>query len=140
MAKERLSTDPERRELMQRVRQSGTSTELAVAKVFHQVGLRYRLNVRSLPGSPDLANRTKRWAAFVNGCFWHHHKACTLATTPKRNREFWIAKFADNRTRDARKIWKLRALGFRVIVVWQCQLDDSRQLRERLHKFAKRVS
>jgi len=117
---------------MRRVRQRGTSPEIIVAEICRDLGLRYRLNVKSLPGSPDLANKTKRWAIFVNGCFWHRHTACRLATPPKRNRAFWSEKFAANRSRDARKIRELRALGYRVAVVWQCETIERETLRDRL--------
>ena len=106
---------------MQRVRQSRTTAEDRVAEVLRLHGFHYRRNVRSLPGSPDFANRRYRWAIFVNGCYWHHHKGCRRATIPKRNREFWIAKFAANRHRDAQKIKILRRAGFRVVVIWECE-------------------
>jgi len=125
---------------MKRVRRRGTPSERAVAHLCRELGLAYRLNVRSLPGSPDLANKSARWAIFVNGCFWHYHTNCRLAKIPVRNSEFWSAKFVDNRKRDARKIKELRALGFRVAVVWQCEVKTLERLRERLQRWAKRVS
>lgn len=125
---------------MKRVRRRGTPAERAVAHLCREIGLAYRLNVGDLPGSPDLANKSARWAIFVNGCFWHYHKNCRLAKIPARNREFWAAKLAGNRERDARKIRALRARGFRVAVVWQCETKDLRRLRERLQRWAKRVS
>ena len=126
---------------MNRVRRSGTSAELVVAEVCRSLGLAYRRNVRSLPGSPDLANKTGRWAIFVNGCYWHHHKGCTRGTTPTRNREFWTEKFQANRRRDAAKILQLRATGFRILLVWECEVADEGRLRERLAQIcAKRVS
>lgn len=140
MARQKLHTDPERSALMRRVRQRGTSPEVVVARICREIGLRYRLNVKSLPGSPDLANKTKRWAIFVNGCFWHRHTACRLGTLPKRNRAFWRKKFAANRSRDARKLKELRALGYRVAVVWQCETIEQETLRDRLQIWAKRVS
>jgi DNA mismatch endonuclease, patch repair protein len=133
----RLRTDKRRRALMQRVRQKGTPAEKIVAKTCRALGLRYRLNVKSLPGSPDIANKSQRWAIFVNGCFWHHHKACRLGTMPKRNRTFWRKKFAANRKRDAKKIRQLRDAGFRVMIVWQCQAETSRHLRMRLSNLRK---
>lgn len=78
---------------MSRVRQRGTKAERSVAAVLRDLGLNYRLNVRSLPGSPDFANRAGRWVIFVHGCFWHQHRGCPRATVPKRNREFWSEKF-----------------------------------------------
>lgn len=126
---------------MKRVRQSGTPAELVVAEACRSLGLSYRLNVRSLPGSPDLANKTRRWAIFVNGCYWHHHTGCTRGTVPKRNREFWTEKFQGNRRRDAAKIRQLRASGFRVLLVWECEVADEARLRARLSQIcAKRVS
>lgn len=133
-------TDEKRSALMKRVRQRGTPAERVVARLCRELGLTYRLNVGSLPGSPDLANKSARWAIFVNGCFWHFHRNCRLAKIPTRNRDFWAAKFRGNRARDARKIRELRALGFRVAVVWQCEAGNPRRLRERLQRWAKRVS
>lgn len=132
----RLPTDPERRALMRRVRKVGTPAEDKVARICRELGLSYRRNVKSLPGSPDLANRSRRWAVFVNGCFWHAHSGCRKATVPKRNNEFWTSKFAANRRRDARKIRELRALGYRVMLVWECQAFEPR-LSERLSNLRK---
>lgn len=114
-------TDPETSARMARIRQKGTKIETIVATALRDMGARYRKNVKKLPGSPDFANRSKRWAVFVNGCFWHHHEGCPRATLPKSNRKFWIAKFRDNRRRDARCINRLKRAGFRVVVIWECQ-------------------
>jgi DNA mismatch endonuclease (patch repair protein) len=102
------------------IRQKSTRPELLVGKLLRALGLRYRLTNRDLPGSPDFAHRRARWALFVHGCFWHRH-GCSATTTPARNREFWEAKFARNVARDARSIEELRASGYRVIVVWECE-------------------
>jgi DNA mismatch endonuclease (patch repair protein) len=136
----RLTTDPARRKLMQRVRQRGTPAEKAVAEVCRELSLHYRLNVRSLAGSPDLANKSRRWAIFVHGCFWHQHPGCPKATMPKRNAAFWRKKFAANRERDARKVEALRAAGYRVAIVWECETSDRRKLRGRLQRWPKRLS
>lgn len=117
---------------MRRVRRSGTSPEMLVALACRSIGISYRLNVRSLPGSPDIANKSRRWAIFVNGCYWHHHTGCRRATMPKRNYRFWKAKFAANRERDARKIRDLRAMGFQVVLVWECEAFDEMALSRRL--------
>jgi DNA mismatch endonuclease (patch repair protein) len=127
-----LNTDPIRRKLMQRVRQHGTPAERLVADVCRELGLRYRLNVKSLAGSPDLANKARRWAIFVHGCFWHQHAGCPKATLPKRNAEFWRKKFEDNRLRDTRRIRELRAAGYEVLVVWQCETENLAAVRRRL--------
>lgn len=117
---------------MQRVRRAGTPVEDEVARACRELGLSYRRNVKSLPGSPDLANKNRRWAIFVNGCFWHAHTGCTRATIPKRNYVFWTSKFKANRRRDARRIRELRALGYRVLLVWECQCREAPKLRGRL--------
>lgn len=113
---------PERARLLASVRQSRTTAEDEVATLLRALGLAYRRNVRALPGSPDFANRARGWAIFVNGCFWHHHTGCRRAGVPKNNRAFWTTKFIANRRRDAAKIRALRALGFRVLVIWECEI------------------
>ena len=117
-------TDAARSALMARVRQQGTGPERAVAILLRSLGLSYRKNVRGLPGSPDFANKRKRWAVFVHGCFWHGHKGCRFATIPKRNRDFWLEKFARNRARDAGAVRELRRRGFKVSIVWGCEVDE----------------
>jgi len=101
------------------VRQKGTRPELLVRSAIRALGHHFRLANRDLPGSPDIANRSRRWAVFVHGCFWHRH-GCKATTTPGRNREFWEAKFARNVARDERSAAELRALGYTVIVIWEC--------------------
>ncbi|MHB8883962.1 MAG: very short patch repair endonuclease [Methylovirgula sp.] len=126
--------DPKRSALMSRVRQKGTAPELIIAAELRRRGAHYRLNVRLLPGSPDFSNRKRRWAVFVNGCFWHHHKGCPRATIPKRNNEFWKDKFRANRTRDARAIRELRRRGFSVVLVWECETKSTGRIRDKLSK------
>ncbi|HWE98173.1 MAG TPA: DNA mismatch endonuclease Vsr [Caulobacteraceae bacterium] len=116
--------DAQRAALLGRVRQRDTTAERIVGAALRRLGLSYRKNVRSLPGSPDFANKTRRWAVFVNGCFWHQHRGCKRATIPKNNRDFWVAKFAANRRRDAAAIRALRRMGFRVAVVWECEAGE----------------
>lgn len=124
--------DAARSALMKRVRRTKTAPEDRVAALLRAEGIAYRRNVTSLPGSPDFANKTRRWALFVNGCFWHHHTHCAKATIPKANRAFWEEKLAGNRRRDARKIRALRAAGYRVVVVWGCAVGQEEALRARL--------
>lgn len=113
------------------VRQHGTSAELRVRELLTEMGLFYRCGNRDLPGSPDLANRTRAWAVFVHGCFWHRHTGCARTTTPKRNRPFWTEKFQQNRRRDARALAALRRLGFTTIVVWECEVEKKISIVER---------
>lgn len=121
--KKPLPTSAERSALMRRIRQKDTAAEIRVALALRSLGASYRKNVRTLPGSPDFANQKRKWAIFVNGCFWHGHKGCKRATVPKANNAFWIEKFARNRSRDAKAVRALRRAGFRVAVVWECEID-----------------
>ena len=127
-----LVIDRETSARLGRVRQKGTKPELAVRRMVRELGHFYRVLNRDLAGSPDLANRSRRWAIFVHGCFWHHHARCRRATVPTRNRSFWTAKFADNRRRDRAKIVALRALGFSVVVIWECETIEAPRLRRKL--------
>jgi DNA mismatch endonuclease (patch repair protein) len=113
---------------MRRVRHKDTEPEQAVASWLRGTGARYRQNVSSLPGSPDFANKAKKWALFVHGCFWHRHPNCVRTTTPKRNRAFWENKFKENQARDRAAVAQLRKNGYRVGVVWECQAGSRRAL------------
>lgn len=108
--------------------------EQIVRRLLFAAGLRFRNQNRDLPGSPDLANRSKKWAVFVHGCYWHHHAGCHRATVPVRNRVFWLAKFQDNRRRDRRVVSRLEAEGFTVAVVWECEMPKHRLLGQRLSR------
>jgi DNA mismatch endonuclease (patch repair protein) len=115
-----LVTDPVRSALMKRVRRANTAPEQEVAEILRALGIRMRRNVKGLPGTPDFANKSRKIAIFVHGCFWHGHRGCRYATFPKRNAEFWADKIAANRARDSRKAAALRREGFRVVAVWSC--------------------
>lgn len=132
MANAVLQIDPKTSARLGRVRQKDTAPELAVRRIANGMGMRYRLRNRDLPGSPDLANRSQGWAIFVHGCFWHRHSGCLRATTPKRNRAFWQAKFGANRARDQRVRSELRKMGFRTVVVWECETSSRAAVRKRL--------
>jgi DNA mismatch endonuclease (patch repair protein) len=129
-----LVVDPETSARLSGVRQQGTTPEQVVRRTLHRFGLRFRVSNRDLEGSPDLANRGKRWAIFVHGCFWHQHTGCAKATVPKRNVGFWTAKFAANKARDARVRSQLEAKGYLVITIWQCEVEDPTLLLRRLRK------
>ena len=128
-------TTPERSALMKRVRRTGTSPELTVRRMLSTIGARYRVDVKGLPGSPDIANRARLKAIFVHGCFWHGHTGCRLAKLPKRNRPFWRQKLTDNRRRDRAKVQALASQGFDVLEVWQCELVNEPKLLEKLRVF-----
>ena len=129
-----LEVDEETSQRMAGIRQKGTKPELIVRRVLRRLGVHYRLQNRDLPGSPDLANRRRKWAVFVHGCFWHRHPGCHLTTTPKRNREFWAAKFARNVERDRQRADELRAAGFEVVTVWECETRAPEVLAMRLQR------
>jgi DNA mismatch endonuclease (patch repair protein) len=112
-----------------------TKPEISVRRLIHGMGYRYRLHRRDLPGTPDIVLPARRAIVFVHGCFWHGHEACRLARTPKSRVEFWTRKFKENRERDVRKIEQLRAMGWRVIVVWECELKNREALARRLRSF-----
>lgn len=118
-----------RSELMSRIRGKNTSPELKVRRYLHSRGLRYRLNDPTLPGKPDITLRSRKAVIFVHGCFWHGHAQCSKARTPKSNTEFWLAKVATNAARDRRVARALRKAGWRVFVIWQCQIDEQRLRR-----------
>jgi DNA mismatch endonuclease (patch repair protein) len=131
----RIVVDDETSARMGRVRQKGTKPELIVRGLIYELGHRYRVENRDLPGSPDIANRRRGWAVFVHGCYWHRHRGCLMATTPRRNRAFWEVKFAANQARDRRALRQLRGLGYHTLVVWECQTKRPVALRRRLARW-----
>lgn len=135
-----LLTDERTSRRLGKIRQSNTRAEQLVRRALFATGLRYRASNRDLPGSPDVANRSRNWAVFVHGCFWHGHAGCPRATVPKRNREFWVAKFTANRRRDARVRRQLRALGYTVFVVWECEALDANRLQRRARAISRQLS
>jgi DNA mismatch endonuclease, patch repair protein len=114
-----------RSRMMSGIRGKNTNPELVVRKHLHAAGLRFRLHDRSLPGAPDLVFPKHKAAVQVRGCFWHQHKGCKYAYMPKSNVEFWSEKLNGNVARDARNDDLLRQLGWRVFVVWECNLSES---------------
>lgn len=126
------ASDAETFRRLSRQRQKHTAPEVAVRRALFRLGHRFRIENRDLPGSPDAANRSRRWAVFVHGCFWHAHRGCSRATMPKRNRAWWEDKFHDNRARDRRVAAALRRDGYRVVIVWECETRDERTLEKRL--------
>jgi DNA mismatch endonuclease, patch repair protein len=111
--------------MMSGIRGKNTHPEMVVRKHLHAVGLRFRLHDRSLPGAPDLVFPRYRAAVQVRGCFWHQHKGCKYAYMPKSNVSFWSDKLSGNVARDARNDDLLQQLGWRVFVVWECNLSES---------------
>jgi DNA mismatch endonuclease (patch repair protein) len=117
-----------RSRMMSGIRGRDTKPELIVRSFLHRAGLRFRLHAK-LPGKPDLVLAKHRTAVFVHGCFWHRHEGCRFATTPKTSAAFWRDKFAANVRRDTRVQQQLEELGWRVLVIWECQQGE-RELGE----------
>lgn len=127
----------ERSARMARVRGKNTGPELAVRRLIHGMGYRFRLHRKDLPGKPDLVFPGRRKVIFVHGCFWHTHPdpACKLARLPKSRQDFWRAKLDNNRERDLRQEVALRADGWGVLTIWECQLRDKASLTNEIRTF-----
>lgn len=120
---------------MARIGSKDTKPELLVRKLLHGMGYRYRLHRRDLPGTPDICFPGRRKVVFVHGCFWHRHDGCKRATTPSTRKSYWEQKFDRNVVRDRRNLADLAHLGWKTLVVWECETADLPTLAERLKKF-----
>lgn len=120
---------------MAAIHSENTSPEIAVRRIVHSLGYRYRLHVPNLPGKPDLVFPSRKKILFVHGCFWHCHNRCKRAAIPKTRTAFWREKLTANADRDRRKRHELRAMGWKVLTVWQCQLRSPKQLTEQIDAF-----
>ena len=109
---------------MSRVSQKHTKPEIITRKFLFENGLRYRINYKSLPGTPDIVLPKFKTAIFVHGCFWHGHNNCKLSKRPSSNQNYWNKKLDENLSRDKKKIISLKKLGWNVIVLWQCRLNE----------------
>lgn len=116
-------TPKKRSEIMSLIRGRDTAIEIAVRKHLHKLGLRFRVNVKSMPGRPDVVLPRHRAVVFVHGCFWHGHGGCRLAVTPKTNTEFWRNKIGANRKRDVKVRRELQRLGWRSFTIWECGIS-----------------
>ncbi len=115
---------------MSRIRAMNTGPEKLLRSLLHREGFRFRIHVRSLPGTPDIVLPRFRTAVFVNGCFWHHHGGCRRASLPRTRLAFWRRKISGNVARDRSARRALRRRGWKVITVWQCQLSADRASRQ----------
>lgn len=116
-------TRESRSALMSRIRGKDTAPELAIRRLLHAHGYRYRLHRRDLPGKPDIVFPSRRKVIFVNGCFWHGH-GCRIGKLPKSNKEFWVSKMEGNRARDLRNKTELESKGWKVLTLWQCEIPS----------------
>jgi len=127
--------DPKRSALMARVRSKDSKPELAVRKLAHLLGYRFRLHRQDLPGTPDLVFPRLQKAIFVHGCFWHRHRGCGRTTSPKTRKAYWSEKFEQNIRRDRLKQRQLKALGWNVLIIWECETFNYRDLSKRIDAF-----
>ena len=119
--------------MMARIGPRDTVPEMAVRRIAHRLGYRFRLHRRDLPGTPDLVFARHRVVVFVHGCFWHRHPDCKNCTTPKTRPEFWASKFSANVTRDARNLATIEALGWHPLVIWECEAEDMAIVERKLN-------
>ena len=114
---------------MSRIKGRKTKPEEIIAKYLFSQGFRYRRNVKKLPGTPDIVLKKYKTVIFVNGCFWHMHEGCKYFVWPKDNSEFWKNKLLTNKERDEKEKKEIEELGWKVIVVWECQLKKAERER-----------
>ena len=124
-----VMTKQQRSKTMSHIKGKDTSIEIAVRKYLYHHGYRYRKNVKSLPGTPDIVLTKQRIAIFVNGCFWHHHYHCKYATFPKSRQDYWVKKIQRNVDNDIKHYKELEQLDYRVIVVWECEIKECFEYR-----------
>jgi DNA mismatch endonuclease, patch repair protein len=124
---------------MSRIRGKDTTPERVVRSVLHRMGYRFRLHGRGLPGKPDIVLLKYRTVIFVHGCFWHRHRECRNCTTPTRRREWWIKKLEGNVVRDKFQQQALRKLGWRSMVVWECETEKPDALERLGRALAKKL-
>lgn len=120
--------------IMSRIRDKNTKPEKRIRSLLHELGYRFRLHRKDLPGRPDIVLPKYQTVIFVHGCFWHQHRGCKYAYKPKSRIEFWQKKFKENRERDGRKTKELKHIGWRVIVIWECELEKPEQLITKIKK------
>ena len=108
---------------MSAIKSKNTKPEIKVRKVLHSMGYRFRLHRKDLPGSPDIVLPKYKTVIFVHGCFWHRHENCKYASTPKTRKEFWENKFNKNIKRDKNNFKELKNLNWKVLVIWECELN-----------------
>ncbi|MGH1448805.1 MAG: very short patch repair endonuclease [Pseudomonadaceae bacterium] len=117
---------PTRSRMMAGIKGKDTKPEMAVRRYLHACGYRFRLHRKDLPGKPDIVLAKLKTCIFVHGCFWHRHIGCRYATTPKTRQNFWSEKFRATVARDLRAVQALEDAGWRVLIVWECEIKHSR--------------
>ena len=119
---------------MRLIRSTDTKPEIIIRKLLHSLGYRFRLHKKSLPGKPDIVLKKYKTVIFVHGCFWHQHKKCKRSNIPKSNRAYWKPKLTKNIKRDEQHKLILKKLGWRTIVIWECETKDLEKFKKKLLK------
>lgn len=119
---------------MSAVKQKDTGPEKLVRRLLHRLGYRFRLHRKDLPGRPDIVFSPRKKVIFVHGCFWHGH-GCSKGQLPKSKLEYWAPKISSNKERDKKQIMQLKKLGWKVCVVWQCEIEFTEELQQKLKEF-----
>ena len=130
-----MTVGAERSRVMRAVKGKNTGPEMKIRRMLHGGGYRYRLHRADLPGAPDIVFPGRRKVIFVHGCFWHGHKCKRGDREPKTNRAYWRSKIARNRDRDERHRERLTGLGWRTMVVWECEIANAEAIMERMRRF-----
>lgn len=130
-------TPQQRSERMGKIRSSNTHLELLVRRLIYGLGYRYRLHRKDLPGKPDIVFSFRRKVIFVHGCFWHRHNdpSCRLSRLPKSRLDFWLPKLSANTERDAKVQTSLEEQGWKVLIIWECQVNDTEALERKICEF-----
>ena len=131
-------TEQKRKQIMASIKGRHTLPEKLVRRCLRKLGIKFRGNVKRLPGTPDIVILGSKKTVFVHGCFWHGHKGCPRATRPETNKSFWDKKIDGNIARDRRNLRELKSRGWSVLVIWQCQIKNEPVLMRRLKRFAEK--
>ena len=119
---------------MKQIKSNNTKPEIEIRSILHNLGYRFRLHRKDLPGNPDIVLTKYKTVIFVNGCFWHQHKNCSRSNIPKTNKQYWIPKLTRNIERDKDNYKKLSDQGWKVVIVWECILKDHNNLINHLKR------
>ena len=125
-----------RSRMMSNIKDKNTKPEITIRSLIHNLGFRFRLHDKYLPGKPDIVLKKYKVVIFIHGCYWHRHENCKLASTPKQNAEFWQNKFEDNVRRDGEVYFQLKTLGWRTAVIWECSIRDKQNLPDSIDLLA----
>ena len=125
---------------MSRIKGKDTKPELVVRSILHKMGYRFRLHRKDLPGTPDIVLPKYKTVIFLHGCFWHRHKGCKYAYTPKSRVKFWKDKFAETVKRDKQHLKQLKENGWEVFIVWECETKDMDNLKKIINKISQEIN